>query len=371
MTPSPLNIGHSLIDASEQPLRRSGPGEPAQKEDWPVLSPLKPSTPSTAGGSRPPSSRKLLPPLEEIGVVRAPFNVSRSSLEEKVLAHREAHSRPASRDHAPIVATVPDSSLESKVATAPNLSSVEVTKATPVEEDTKSDSREVIYKASNSNSAHQPTVEDRAKVGMEGASKASSTPRQTRTSLLRAQISAATLAKTDQQSMILTSPSQNASVKTPSEAHCLGIKSTPSCVQTRLGLQAPEPSDTDSRHQSRGRRDHSQHKIDQQRPTTGNLDELEPTLPASPYATHSAANDPIDNERINSVLPAQNSSASTRTTASAFTDTVRGGAVRHSNTAETAMANNNRQVLHKIFRIYEEPTTIAACPIFKCNYYHS
>ena len=37
----------SLIDASEKPLRRSPPGKPHEQEDWPVLFPDRPTTPGT------------------------------------------------------------------------------------------------------------------------------------------------------------------------------------------------------------------------------------------------------------------------------------------------------------------------------------
>ena len=44
---SPKKETRSLIDASEKPLRRSPPGMPHHEEEWPVLSPEKPTTPGT------------------------------------------------------------------------------------------------------------------------------------------------------------------------------------------------------------------------------------------------------------------------------------------------------------------------------------
>ena len=46
MTTSPLNQTRSLIDATEQPLRRSPPGKP-HEEEWPVLVPNRATTPGT------------------------------------------------------------------------------------------------------------------------------------------------------------------------------------------------------------------------------------------------------------------------------------------------------------------------------------
>lgn len=47
MTTSPLKQNRSLIDAMEKPLRRSPPGKPHEEEDWPVLFPDRPTTPGT------------------------------------------------------------------------------------------------------------------------------------------------------------------------------------------------------------------------------------------------------------------------------------------------------------------------------------
>ncbi|MCJ1355323.1 MAG: hypothetical protein MMC33_005314 [Icmadophila ericetorum] len=43
-TQSPFKEARSLIDASEIPLRRSPAGDPHEQEDWPVLSPARPAT---------------------------------------------------------------------------------------------------------------------------------------------------------------------------------------------------------------------------------------------------------------------------------------------------------------------------------------
>lgn len=47
MTTSPFKQTRSLIDATEKPLRRSPPGKPHEEEDWPVLIPDRPTTPSS------------------------------------------------------------------------------------------------------------------------------------------------------------------------------------------------------------------------------------------------------------------------------------------------------------------------------------
>lgn len=47
VTASPIKEKRGLIDASEKPLRRSPPGEPQLEEDWPVLFPEKPTRPGT------------------------------------------------------------------------------------------------------------------------------------------------------------------------------------------------------------------------------------------------------------------------------------------------------------------------------------
>jgi len=44
---SPPQLHRSLIDASERPLRRSPPGKPYEQEEWPVLFPERPTTPGT------------------------------------------------------------------------------------------------------------------------------------------------------------------------------------------------------------------------------------------------------------------------------------------------------------------------------------
>lgn len=44
---SPAKPNRSLIDARERPLRRSPPGRPYEQEEWPVLFPERPTTPAT------------------------------------------------------------------------------------------------------------------------------------------------------------------------------------------------------------------------------------------------------------------------------------------------------------------------------------
>ena len=46
-TTSPPKLNRGLIDASERPLRRSPPGKPYEQEEWPVLFPDRPTTPGT------------------------------------------------------------------------------------------------------------------------------------------------------------------------------------------------------------------------------------------------------------------------------------------------------------------------------------
>ncbi|KAL8827899.1 MAG: hypothetical protein Q9191_002905 [Dirinaria sp. TL-2023a] len=46
-TDSPAKQNRSLIDASEKPLKRSPPGKPWEHEEWPVLFPNRPTTPNT------------------------------------------------------------------------------------------------------------------------------------------------------------------------------------------------------------------------------------------------------------------------------------------------------------------------------------
>ena len=50
MSASPIKQTRSLIDATEKPLRRSPPGKPHEEEEWPVLIPDRPTTPSTLRG---------------------------------------------------------------------------------------------------------------------------------------------------------------------------------------------------------------------------------------------------------------------------------------------------------------------------------
>ena len=50
VTGSPVKEARCLLDASEKPLRRSPPGNPHQEEEWPVLFPEKPTTTATLRG---------------------------------------------------------------------------------------------------------------------------------------------------------------------------------------------------------------------------------------------------------------------------------------------------------------------------------
>ena len=192
MTTSPLKQTRSLIDATEKPLRRSPPGKPHEVEEWPVLLPDRPTTPSTL--------RKVVPShngaLETVSTVEILYQPAERyprlpSMEYKPLTDDERKpSSAASKNH-----------VQRKQVSSPNLhkalttaikENIRPTTAIPkiVGASTKS-STDIPAKEGTGLSLRSQHPNERTVVAVKPSidTKPSIEPRQTRTSSLRARLS--------------------------------------------------------------------------------------------------------------------------------------------------------------------------------------
>ena len=178
---SPIHESRTLIDAVEKPLRRSPPGNPNQEEEWPVLFPSKPTTPNTLREMFKPifpeSSGKLCVGEPEgsektASAAEAQLKPMRSLKPSKTVSSVHSISRKA----VPIAGTATTAAKEN--AAEPNIDASQIKASS--EDDTPI----------NALSAAAAAVEKSS-----DTSNPLRHPRQTRTSSLRARISAGTLVK--------------------------------------------------------------------------------------------------------------------------------------------------------------------------------
>lgn len=187
---SPVKEHRSLIDASEKPLHRSSPVAPYQKEEWPVLFPGKPTSPTTLQKMLHQDSMRVSP--SQVNQERYPL-LSRSYVSEDL-------------EHSPIRKTAPKIQIQRKEVSSSNLRQPSnksfgsvagaasfpdqkgsnlsaVSNLVPNDPSSSSDSNKVVFpnEAVVNGTLHQD--------------KAAHEPRQTRTSSLRARLNAGQCAK--------------------------------------------------------------------------------------------------------------------------------------------------------------------------------
>ncbi|KAL8787205.1 MAG: hypothetical protein Q9195_007896 [Heterodermia aff. obscurata] len=188
----PLKQNRTLIDASEKPLRRSPPGKPQEEEVWPVLYPNRPTTPGTL--------RQMTP--ERDGVLATTDNIhqpteryprlpSMGTYESNLDMERKASPKAIGQQ------------IQRKQVSSPNLRKTSmgpksVTSgqekgrqgATPlnVKKNDQPDSHSLEVKLPASTAAFNNARVDEKPIN----TRPSSEPRQTRTSSLRARMSAGT-----------------------------------------------------------------------------------------------------------------------------------------------------------------------------------
>lgn len=198
MTDSPIKQNRTLIDASEKPLRRSPPGKPHEEEEWPVLFPNRPTTPGTL--------RQMSP--EHDGVL-ATTNAAKTTYQPAERYPRLpslGYGPPASVDRKPSSDATSNHQIQRKQVSSPNLRKAP---APPKQENIRPRTK-LLNNAVMSN--NKPKVEVPVTQSTESStlpqhssttgalaenpfadSKPSIEPRQTRTSSLRARISAGSI----------------------------------------------------------------------------------------------------------------------------------------------------------------------------------
>ena len=206
MKASPLRQNRTLIDASEKPLRRSPPGKPQEEAElWPVLYPNRPTTPGTLRQMTPerdgvlattdsvyqPNERyppaERYPRLPSTGTYESTFDVERKSGSKTATGHhiqRKQVSSPNLRKASKNAKNVPNQEKGRQSATPLDNTVTQTGKPDgPRLETERPDSRALLDNANvDIISDQKPAVN----------TKSSNEPRQTRTSSLRARMSAGT-----------------------------------------------------------------------------------------------------------------------------------------------------------------------------------
>ena len=193
MKDSPLKQNRTLIDASEKPLRRSPPGKPQEVEVWPVLYPNRPTTPGTLRQMTPErdgvlaTNDRTYQPIE-----RYPRLPSTGTYDSALDMERKASPK-----------TVTGHQIQRKQVSSPNLRKASMGprnaasgqekgrhSATPlnaVKNNGKPDGSSLEAKHPDSTTASIDISDEKPVV-----TKPSNEPRQTKTSTLRARMSAGT-----------------------------------------------------------------------------------------------------------------------------------------------------------------------------------
>ena len=196
MKASPLKQNRTLIDASEKPLRRSPPGKPQEEaEAWPVLYPNRPTTPGTLQQMTPERDGVLAtkdniyqpaeryPRLPSTGTYESNFNVGHKPSPKTVTGpqiQRKQVSSPNLRRVSKDSKNLPSGQEQGRHGAAP--STIKQTGKPDSGLETKRPGSTALFDNANVNiiSEQKPAVN----------TKPSNEPRQTRTSSLRARMSA-------------------------------------------------------------------------------------------------------------------------------------------------------------------------------------
>ena len=201
MRASPLGQNRTLIDASEKPLRRSPPGKPQEAaEAWPVLFPNRPTTPGTLRQMTPERDGVLAttdstcqpaeryPRLPSMGTYESTLDIGRK-LSPKIAAdhqiQRKQVSSPNLRKASKDPKNSPSGQEKGRHGTKPLDNTVKQT--------SKPDSPRLEAKRSASTALVNNACVDIASDQKPINTKPSNEPRQTRTSSLRARMSAGTV----------------------------------------------------------------------------------------------------------------------------------------------------------------------------------
>ena len=200
MKAGPLKQNRTLIDASEKPLRRSPCGKPQEEaEVWPVLYPNRPTTPGTL--------RQMTP--ERDGVLATADSIYQPGERYPRLPSQGTYESTLDIGHKPSPKTATSLHIQRKQVSSPNLRKASkdpknvsdqekgVHGATPlnitIKQTGKPDSPRLEAKRPDSttlvNNAYADTASDQKPVAN---TKPSKEPRQTKTSSLRARMSAGT-----------------------------------------------------------------------------------------------------------------------------------------------------------------------------------
>ena len=184
-------LNRSLIDASEKPLRRSPPGKPYEQEEWPVLFPERPTTPGTlqamagqedseiATLSQPPQIKERYPLLPSSRYGPSP-NIERNSVQQPSYSPKVQRKQVGSSNNR-LDWTATKTSHAGKENQNPSQGAVTYLSRLAGKGGSGSPSKP----ASGATDGDKSSTESRSAVG----------PRQTRTSSLRARLSAGQVSK--------------------------------------------------------------------------------------------------------------------------------------------------------------------------------
>ena len=190
-TNSPPRQNRSLIDASEKPLRRSPPGKPWEQEEWPVLFPNRPTTPGTLRQL----ATKSMNPICSSNGPSDPTDAPIEPAERYPLLPAGTYDLSANMEHKAPRKKSSTQSIQRKPLTPPkDFKRVGQDHAGKENAKPKGTPPKTSTASSNQRSSLSPSKVKPSVVGGTIAEKAltkpSLEPRQTRTSSLRAQISA-------------------------------------------------------------------------------------------------------------------------------------------------------------------------------------
>ncbi|KAL9129973.1 MAG: hypothetical protein Q9217_001731 [Psora testacea] len=207
----------SLIDASEKPLRRSPTGMPGREEDWPVLHPQRSNSPGTLRGM-----------MRETG----------SALKEQfMLPSEERYPRLGDISHQPLADQLPVSRFSARYHISQEDSTPDMRKVPNTDGDAIDPFQDADHVPNHNNGRQHKSIylshlSAGAAAVEKSASQSSLEPRQTRTSSLRARLSAGSIVKDTNSRVIgftdFTAPSET--IVGPDRRDSLRIrKEAPAC----------------------------------------------------------------------------------------------------------------------------------------------
>ena len=201
MKASPLGQNRTLIDASEKPLRRSPPGKPQEAaEAWPVLFPNRPTTPGTLRQMTPERDGVLAtidstcqpaeryPRLPSMGTYESTLDIGRK-LSPKIAADQQIHRKQVSSPNLRKASKDPKNVHSGQEKGRHGATPLDNT----VKQTGKPDSPRLEAKRSESTLVKSACVDIASDQKPIANTKPSNEPRQTRTSSLRARMSAGTV----------------------------------------------------------------------------------------------------------------------------------------------------------------------------------